>query len=193
MKVFDKYKAHYQDNLKLALPVVLSQAGHVMVQISDSFVIGHFAGTIALAGVSLGSSVFAIPLLIGIGVSYGSTPLIAQHNGRKNYAECGQLLSNSLFINLLTGIILFTTLSLGSIYFLNNIHQSPLVVEQAKPFLLLLAASLIPMLIFNTFKQFAEGLGFTKEGVLRAHFFKNGAVEDSRVYGLLKNEFHFKK
>ncbi len=48
--------------------------------------------------------------------------------------------------------------------------------------------------LYNTASiRLIEGLGFTKEGVLRAHFFKNGAVEDSRVYGLLKNEFHFKK
>src|SRR5471030_1478814 len=103
MKAFSKYKPHYYDNLKLALPVVFSQVGHVLVQTSDIFVIGHFAGTLALAGVSLGSSLFSVILLIGIGISYGSTPLIAQNNGRNDYEECGQLLSNSLFINIITG------------------------------------------------------------------------------------------
>src|ERR1700749_2538703 len=100
MKTFHRYKPHYTDNLKLAIPVVISQLGHTLVQTSDIIIIGHFAGTIALAGVSLGSSIFGIVLLIGIGISYGSTPLIAQNNGRDDYDECGQLLSNSLFINL---------------------------------------------------------------------------------------------
>jgi MATE family multidrug resistance protein len=166
MKTYHKYKPHYFDNLKLAIPVVISQLGHTLVQTSDIVIIGHFAGTVALAAVSLGSSIFSVFLLIGIGISYGSTPLIAQNNGRENFAECGQLLSNSLFINLLVGIGLFAIVWFGSIFGLDYLHQSPEVVSQARPFLLLLGISVIPMLVFNTFKQFAEGLGFTKQAMM---------------------------
>lgn len=163
---YSKYRAHYGDNLTLAIPVVISQLGHTLVQTADVIIIGHFAGTISLAAVSLANSIFMVPLIIGIGISYGSTPLIAQHNGRREFAECGQLLSNSLFINLVTGIILFGLVCLGSVYFLDRLHQAPDVLKQAKPFLMLLAVSVIPMLIFNTFKQFAEGLGFTKQAMM---------------------------
>jgi MATE family multidrug resistance protein len=163
---YNKYRAHYGDNLTLAIPVVISQLGHTLVQTADVIIIGHFAGTISLAAVSLANSIFMVPLIIGIGISYGSTPLIAQHNGRKEFAECGQLLSNSLFINVLTGIILFGLVSLGSVYFLDQLHQAPDVLRLAKPFLMLLALSVIPMLVFNTFKQFAEGLGFTKQAMM---------------------------
>ncbi|MDB5032469.1 MATE family efflux transporter [Mucilaginibacter sp.] len=163
---YNKYRSYYGDNLKLAIPVVISQLGHTLVQTSDTIIVGHFAGTVSLAAVSLATSIFVVPLVIGIGISYGSTPLIAQNNGRKEFAECGQLLSNSLFINVLSGIALFAIVSLGSIFFLDHLHQSPEVVRQAKPFLLLLALSIIPMLVFNTFKQFAEGLGFTKQAML---------------------------
>jgi MATE family multidrug resistance protein len=165
MTLFHKYKSHYRDNLNLAIPVVISQLGHTLVGTSDTIIIGHFAGTIQLAAVSLANSIFMILMIIGIGISYGITPLIAQHNGRKNYSECGKLLSNSLFINLLTGIILFTLTFLGSSLLLDHLGQTPEVVRQAKPFLLLLGLSVIPMLIFNTFKQFAEGLGFTKQAM----------------------------
>lgn len=164
--IYNKYRLHYGANLKLAIPVVISQLGHTLVQTSDTIVVGHFAGTVSLAAVSLASSIFVVPLVIGIGVSYGSTPLIAQNNGRKEFAECGQLLSNSLFINVLCGIALFAIVALGSVFFLDHLHQSPEVVKQAKPFLMLLALSIIPMLVFNTFKQFAEGLGFTKQAML---------------------------
>jgi MATE family multidrug resistance protein len=164
--IYAKYRSHYRDNLKLAIPVVISQLGHTLVQTSDTIIVGHFAGTVSLAAVSLATSIFIVPLIIGIGISYGSTPLIAQHNGRKEFAECGQLLSSSLFINVLSGIVLFGLVALGSIYFLDHLHQSPQVIKQAKPFLMILALSVIPMLIFNTFKQFAEGLGFTKQAMM---------------------------
>jgi MATE family multidrug resistance protein len=166
LSIYQKYKSHYGDNLKLAIPVVISQLGHTLVQMSDTIIVGHFAGTVSLAAVSLATSIFMVPMIIGIGISYGSTPLIAQHNGRKEYAECGQLLSNSLFINVITGIVLFGLVALGSIYFLDHLHQAPEVLAQAKPFLMLLASSVIPMLVFNTFKQFAEGLGFTKQAMM---------------------------
>jgi MATE family multidrug resistance protein len=163
---YQKYKPHYTDNLKLAIPVVITSAGHMLTQVSDSVLVGHFVGTIALAGVSLGNNAFIIVMVIAMGIAYGITPLIAQHNGRENFAECGRLLANSLFINIISGIVLCLVICFGFDWVVPHLHQSPLVVAQARPFLMLLALSLIPMLIFSTFKQFAEGLGFTKQAMM---------------------------
>ncbi len=160
------YKSYYKTNLQLAIPVVISQLGHTLVQTADSIIVGHFAGTIALAAVALVNSVFIITMMIGIGLSYGITPLIAQLNGRDQHAECGQLLMNSLLINIISGVVLFIAVYFGSMYLISHLDQSPAVVQQAKPYLFLLGLSLIPVLIFNTFKQFAEGLGFTKQAML---------------------------
>jgi MATE family multidrug resistance protein len=164
-QIYLKYKPHYRDTLKLAIPVVISQVGHIATHLADSIVVGHFAGTIPLAAVSLVGSLFIIPMLIGMGISYGLTPLISQENGRKNYAECGRLLSNSFIINIITSVVLFLVMYFGSVYVLDHLDQSPEVVAQAKPFFVILGFSIIPLLIFNTFKQFAEGLGFTKQAM----------------------------
>ncbi len=161
-----KYKPYYRDSLHLAIPVVISQIGHTMVQTADSIIVGHFAGTISLAAVALVNSIFVIAMVIGIGISYGITPLIAQHNGRNEHNECGQLLSNSLLINSITGIILFMLISFGAMQLIGHLDQSAEVVRQARPYLFLMGISLIPLLIFNTFKQFAEGLGFTKQAMM---------------------------
>ncbi|MDB5153235.1 MAG: family efflux transporter [Mucilaginibacter sp.] len=161
-----KYKPYYRDSLHLAIPVVISQIGHTMVQTADSIIVGHFAGTISLAAVALVNSIFVIAMVIGIGISYGITPLIAQHNGRNEHNECGQLLSNSLLINSITGIILFMLISFGAMQLIGHLDQSAEVVRQARPYLFLMGISLFPLLIFNTFKQFAEGLGFTKQAMM---------------------------
>lgn len=167
MKTFyQKYKPYYADSLKLAIPVVISQAGHMVVQMSDGVVVGHFAGTISLAAVSLANSVFYIPMMIGVGISYGITPLIAQSNGRNDKEECGRLLANGLFINIITSVILGCAIYFGATVLLAHLDQSPAVVSQAQPFLRFLALSVVPMLVFTTFKQFAEGLGFTKQAML---------------------------
>lgn len=162
---YAKYKPYYADNLRLAMPIVVSQLGQTVVHLADSVIVGHFAGTIQLAAVSLVNSLFMLILVIGIGISYGLTPLMAQENGRKNYAECGKLLSNSLIINFIMGVLLYSLVHFGTLLIIDNLGQSPEVVAYAKPYLGYLSFSIIPLMIFNTFKQFAEGLGFTKQAM----------------------------
>ncbi len=164
-ELFSKYKKHYQENLHLAVPIVISQLGHTLVHTADSIIVGQFAGTIPLAAVSLVNSMFMIIMVIGIGISYGLTPLIAQENGRKNIVECAKLLSNSFLINAFTGIVLFALIYYGYVFFIDHLGQTPEVVKEAKPYLFLLGISIIPLMIFLTFKQFAEGLGFTKQAM----------------------------
>lgn len=162
---FKSYKPYYLSTLTLAGPVMISQLGHMLVHTADSIVVGHFAGTIPLAAVSLVHSVFMIVMVIGIGISYGLTPLIAQENGRKNYAECGALLSNSIWINGLAGVLLFCLVYFGSMAAIDHLDQDPDVVREAKPYLFILSLSILPLMVFNAFKQFAEGLGFTKQAM----------------------------
>ncbi|MCX2483607.1 MATE family efflux transporter [Pedobacter sp. MR2016-24] len=163
--LYTKYKPYYADNLRLAMPIVVSQLGHTLVHLADSVIVGHFAGTVQLAAVSLVNSLFMLVLVLGLGVSYGLTPLIAQENGRKNYDECGRLLSNSLLINILMGIVLYLFIHFGTLLIIDHIGQSPDVVAYAKPYLSYLGLSILPLMIFQTFKQFAEGLGFTKQAM----------------------------
>ncbi|HLR00037.1 MAG TPA: MATE family efflux transporter [Sphingobacterium sp.] len=158
------HKSYYLSTLMLAGPIVISQLGHVLVQTIDTMIVGHFAGTIPLAAVSLAHSVFMIILVIGIGFAYGLTPLIAQ-NSRKNKEHCAKLLSNSLWINIICSILLFFTVFYGSVYVMEHSNQDPAVIKEAKPYLLILSISILPLMVFNTFKQFAEGLGFTKQAM----------------------------
>ncbi|MES2447363.1 MAG: MATE family efflux transporter [Bacteroidota bacterium] len=168
--LFAKYKPYYKANLILALPIVGSQIGHMAVHMADSIIVGQFAGTVQLAAVSLVNSLFMLVLVLGLGISYGLTPLIAQANGRKDNNECGRLLSNSLIINVITGIFLYCFIHFGTLAVINNIGQSPDVVFHAKPYLAYLSLSIVPLMIFQTFKQFAEGLGFTLQAMLISIF-----------------------
>jgi len=161
--MFSKYKPFYKDNFRLAYPVVISQLGHTLVGLSDSIIIGH-TGEVPLAAVSLGNSIFTIFMVTGIGVSYGLTPLIAQENGRGNRSYCGCLLSQSLLINITVGLLLCAVIVTGS-YYIPLLDQPEAVATQAKPFLQFLGFSFFPLMIYQSFKQFAEGLGFTRQAM----------------------------
>ncbi|OXA85908.1 MATE family efflux transporter [Flavobacterium hercynium] len=165
IKNYKSNKIYYQSTIALAGPVVISQLGHTLVQTVDTVIIGHYAGTISLAAVSLVHSVFMVVLVIGLGVAYGLTPLIAQENGKSNFKECAKLLSNSLWLNVASAIFLFIVVYYGSMFAMQHAKQDPQVVETAKPYLFILSLSILPLMLFQTFKQFAEGLGFTKQAM----------------------------
>ncbi|MBX0332008.1 MATE family efflux transporter [Pontibacter sp. HSC-14F20] len=158
-----EYKEHFHKNFLLAYPVVLSQLGHIMVSVVDSMMVGQI-GTIPLAAASLGNSIFTITMVFGLGVSYSITPLIAAADGRRNYTRISLLLLNGLFSNLLLGVILFIAGYFLSPY-ITWLDQPEEVVRQAIPYVNILFLSMVPLMLFQGFRQFAEGLSLTKQAM----------------------------
>ncbi|MCJ8165091.1 MATE family efflux transporter [Pontibacter sp. E15-1] len=157
------YKQHFSRNFTLAFPVVLSQLGHIMVSVFDSLMVGQI-GTLPLAAASLGNSIFTITLVFGLGVSYSITPLIAAADGRRNYTRISLLLLNGLVSNVLLGILLFIVGYVFSPY-ITLLKQPPQVVELAIPYISILFLSMVPLMVFQAFRQFAEGLSLTKQAM----------------------------
>jgi MATE family multidrug resistance protein len=159
----NNYAEHFRKNFTLAYPVMLSQLGHVMVGVADSVMVGSL-GAGPLAAVSLGNSLFNIALMFGIGISYAITPLVALADGEGDHTKGTGFLRHGLTINLLTGLLLFSLL-LGSTYGFYYINQPVEVVDLAIPYFIIISFSLIPFMIFQTYKQFAEGLSVTKQAM----------------------------
>jgi multidrug resistance protein, MATE family len=151
---------HIRENFQLAYPVMLSNLGHVMMGVADSVMVGHVNAT-SLAAAGLANVVFNVLMLFGIGVSYAITPLVASADGAGNKNDIIETLRHGLVINIVNSIILAAT-----VYFcrglLHYIDQPPEVVTFSIPYLSIVTFSLIPMLIFQTFKQFVEGLSNTR-------------------------------
>lgn len=157
------FKEHFSKNFTLAYPVVLSQLGHILVSVFDSLMVGQI-GTLPLAAASLGNSIFTITLVFGLGVSYSITPLIAAADGRRNYTRISLLLLNGLVSNVLLGIVLFIAGYFLSPY-ITVLDQPPSVVELAIPYINILFLSMVPLMVFQAFRQFAEGLSLTRQAM----------------------------
>ena len=147
----------------LAYPVMLSQLGQVGVGVADSMMVGRL-GALELAASSLANSIFFVVLMFGIGISMGLTPLVSKAYGKGKSNQISRLFSNSLFINFLTSLVLFGLILLFS-QNLSILNQTEEVEVLALPFLLIITASLIPLMVFQTFKQFVEGLSQTKQAM----------------------------
>jgi len=162
MKAQD-FKEHFKRNYLLAYPVVLSQLGHVLVGAADSVMVGR-VGTAELAAVSVANAVFSVTMMFGIGISFGLTPLVAQSDGEGNHRSAMRYMKHSFVINVVFGLILFFLLLFGG-FILDILDQPKEVVVLAKPYLAIIGFSLLPFMIFQTFKQFAEGLSLTKQAM----------------------------
>jgi len=148
----------------LAYPVMLSQLGQILVGVSDSVMVGQL-GTAPLAGVSLGNSIFILFLTFGIGISYGITPLVAKADGERNNNKIIEVLKHGFLVNGITGLILFMLLFLTSFIF-PYLNQPEDVILLAKPYFLVISFSIIPFMVFQVFRQFAEGLSLTRQAMI---------------------------
>ena len=45
MYSFSKYKDQYKSNLRLALPVVLTQLGQILTQVADNLMVGRYGSS----------------------------------------------------------------------------------------------------------------------------------------------------
>ncbi|MFM7628572.1 MAG: MATE family efflux transporter [Algoriphagus sp.] len=148
----------------LAYPVMLSQLGQVSVGIADSMMVGRL-GALPLAASSLANSIFFVTLMFGIGISMGVTPLVSKAAGKQKISRITRLFGHSFWINVLSSILLFLFV-LGFTPWMSVLNQPEEVTELALPYLLIISASLIPLMIFQTFKQVAEGLSMTKQAMV---------------------------
>lgn len=154
------FKQHFRTNINLAVPVMLSQFGQVMVGVADNMMVGQ-VGYIPLAGASLGNAIFFFVMVFGLGVSFAITPLVGFAHGEGNNKQCGQVLRHGLVVNTVLAVILFGLLLL-SINYLHLFGQEEIVVQQARPYMLVISFSIVPFLVFQSFRQFSEGLSMTK-------------------------------
>lgn len=151
---------YYKRVLNLAFPVILSQAGQIMVQLVDNAMVGHL-GAEPLAGVSFANSVFFMLFVLGTGMSLGLTPLVGEMYSVSNYRKSAAYLQNSILFYGLMGIGIFLMAMIVR-PFMWYMGQTPEVVAQAVPYFTYVAISVIPFMVFASFKQFLEGIGNTK-------------------------------
>ena len=143
---------------------MLSMLGQVMTGVADSVMVG-WTGATPLAASSFANIFFTIPLFFGIGVSYAITPLVAEANGAGNQNKISEVLRNGSLINLCMGLIL-VALIFAAEPFMHSMNQPEDVVDLALPYLSIIAVSIIPTMIFQTYRQFAEGMHSTRMAMI---------------------------
>jgi MATE family multidrug resistance protein len=134
--------------------------GHTLIGIVDNFMVGNLGST-ELAAVSLGNSFIFIGMSLGIGFSTAITPLIAEADAEKDDKKIRTTFHHGLLLCVFLGIAIFALIVLSK-PIMNLMNQPEAVVKMAAPYIDWVAFSLIPVIIFQGYKQFADGLSQTK-------------------------------
>lgn len=151
---------------KLAYPVIIGQLGIIMMGVVDSIMVGRL-GPIPLAAASLGNSLIFIILIIGIGSSIVVSPLVAILVGGNRFSECGTYFRQSFLVNIALSIVMIVIILLG-VNFIYLLNQPTEIIEQTIIYMSIVGLSALPLMIYQTYKQFIEGLSVMKPAMIIA-------------------------
>ena len=151
-----RYIIHYPTLLRLGIPIMIGQTGSIIMGFMDTVMIGHY-GTGELAAAGFVNGIIGLASISALGFSYGLTPVAGALLGKGETGSIAQKLKNSLVANNILAIAMMT--ALGVLYM--NLHHLGLpnhLLPMMRPYLLLNILSFIPMMAFNAFKQFSDGI-----------------------------------
>ena len=163
------YKEHIKENLKIGVPVMISQLGIISVNFFDTLMIGNIDDatkgidfpSIALGGVSLGNAIFFMILVFSMGISMSISPLVSEAYAKLNYEKIKKVFSNGMILNVLVTIFMFVLL-LPFYSLFEHFVKNKEIVEVMKSYLFINMISIFPVMIFQTYKQLSEGMRLTK-------------------------------
>ncbi len=155
-----QYTKEFRYNLQLAYPVILGMLGHTLIGIVDNVMVGKLGST-ELAAVSLGNSLIFVAMSLGIGFSTAITPIVAEADAENDKSKIRSAFHHGLLLCTILGFLLFGLVVLAK-PIMELLHQPKEVITLAKPYLDWVAFSLVPLIIYQGYKQFADGLSMTK-------------------------------
>lgn len=155
-----KYLQEYKSLFSLGTPVLVTQLGIILVTFFDTAMVGAY-GVAELASAAFVNSVFMIAVVMQIGFSQGTTPLVGALYGKGHVREIGRTLRSGLQLNFWISVV-FTAL-MGCLFFLlPHFGQDEDLLPVIRPYYLTILPGLIPMAVFNCLQQTSNGLTDTK-------------------------------
>ncbi len=135
---------------------MIGQLGIIILSFADTMMVGR-CGTAELGAASFVNNMFNLVIVFSTGFSYGLTPFVGNHYGRGENASVGRVLKNALAVN---AVVALGLMALMFILYLNihRLGQPAELLPLMRPYYIVLLVSLLFVLLFNAFKQFADGI-----------------------------------
>ena len=142
--------------LALAIPITAGHVGQILLQLTDSVMIGRL-GAVSLAGAAFAGTLFGFIYVTSLGLLSAVSVRAAFAHGAGRPRDAGEVLRHGLMLAGLEGVVFATLIQFLS-HHLEWFGQPPEVARAAQPFLALIGWSLIPGLLFLALKNYYEAL-----------------------------------
>lgn len=150
---------------------MLTQVGQVSVNLFDNIIVGKLLGAQALASVSLGNAVFFSIFVFALGFSFAIPPLVSEAHSQQKHETINAVFRHGFVINLGIGLLLMLVLYMA-LPLLYHMDQPKEIIPDTIGFLGIMTLSIIPFMVFQTFREVSEGLSYTI-GVTKATIIAN--------------------
>ncbi len=147
---------------QFALPMLMGNVFQQLYNIVDSIIVGNFIGKEALAAVGASFPIIFTMIALIIGIASGSTIVIAQFFGARDYQTVRKMI-DTLLIFLFFASLLVTIIGITFTEQILRIIQLPEdIIPQAKAYLDIYLAGMIVFFGFNGISAILRGLGDSK-------------------------------
>ena len=167
---------------------MLTQVGQVSVNLFDNIIVGKLLGAQALAAVSLGNAVFFSIFVFALGFSFAIPPLVSEAHSQHKHETINSVFRHGFVINLGIGLLLIVLL-FAAMPLLWHMDQPKEIIPDTISFLSIMTLSILPFMVFQTFREVSEGLSYTI-GVTKATIIAN-VINVALNYVFIKGMFGF--
>ncbi len=146
--------------LKLAAPLAAASAGHQLMGVVDTAIVGRL-GAEELGAVGLANGLYFGLSVAGIGVMMGLDPLIAQALGAGRHVQARRLLWQGVWLAVIASLVLAIPLALAP-FVLEPFGIAEPVARKAGIYLWLRLIGLVPALIYVGVRSYLQATGHTR-------------------------------
>ena len=149
---------------RLAVPVVISQLGIMLMGVVDTMMLGHLSAE-ALAAGALGNILTYCPMILGYGILTALDPLVSQAHGAEDAAAIGGHLQRGLVMAAaLTVPIVLLLLDVRP--FLNLLGQAPEVSRDTAAFARGILWGILPYFLFVALRQTLQAMSHVRSAAV---------------------------
>lgn len=148
--------------LQFAIPMLLGNIFQQLYNVIDSVIVGKFLGKEALAAVGASFPIIFMLISLVVGITMGSTVIISQCYGAKNYERI-RLAISTMYLFMFFASIVVASVGIGFAPDIFRLMQLPQeILPQATTFLRIYFIGLPAFFGYNAVSAFLRGLGDSK-------------------------------
>jgi len=143
---------------KLAMPMMVGAVLHDLFSLADLFFVGRL-GHIAVAALSMAGVIIAVIMMAAIGISAGTTALIAHFIGKKDYDSADSVLFQTVVVSIICSAGMILIGLFGTVGLLRIFGATPEIIPDASAYLKISFIWSIFVFLFIGFSQALRGAG----------------------------------